>query len=81
MLNLQQQKKGGKSNLFSYNKLKGRIVEKYGTQGKFAEILGISKTAMSKKMNCETGFSQEDIIVWSELLGIKPEEYGEYFFA
>lgn len=67
--------------MFSYNKLKGRIVEKYGTQGRFAEILGISKTSMSKKMNCETGLSQEDIILWSELLDIKTEDYGSFFFS
>lgn len=66
---------------YKYDKLRGRIVEKYGTQGNFAEILGISKNSMSKKMNCETGFSQEDIIIWSNLLDIKKEEYGTYFFT
>lgn len=66
---------------YTYNDLRGRIIAKYGTQGKFAEKLGISRNSMSKKMNCETGFSQEDIIVWSELLDIKPEEYGVYFFT
>lgn len=66
---------------YKYDKLRGRIVEKYGTQGKFAEILGISKNSMSKKMNCETGFSQEDIIVWSKLLGIEKDDYGTYFFT
>lgn len=66
---------------YKYDKLRGRIVEKYGTQGNFAEILGISKNSMSKKMNCETGFSQEDMIIWSNLLDIKKEEYGTYFFT
>ncbi len=66
---------------YKYDKLRGKIVEKYGTQGNFAEILGISKNSMSKKMNCETGFSQEDIILWSGLLNIKKEEYGTYFFT
>lgn len=65
---------------YKYDKLRGRIVEKYGTQGKFAEILGISKNSMSKKMNCETGFSQDDIIVWAKLLGIEKDDYGTYFF-
>ena len=66
---------------YGYDKLRGRIIEKYGTQGKFAEKLGISKNSMSKKMNCEKGFSQDDIIVWSELLDIEKEEYGAYFFT
>lgn len=66
---------------YTYNALRGRIIEKYGTQGNFAESIGISKNAMSKKMNCETGFSQEDIIMWSELLNIAKEDYGKYFFT
>lgn len=66
---------------YTYNKLRGRIVEMYGTQGKFAEELGISKNSVSKKMNCQTEFSQEDIIRWSMLLNVKKDEYGEYFFS
>ena len=66
---------------YTYNKLRGRIVEMYGTQGKFAEKLGISKNSVSKKMNCKTEFSQEDIIRWSMLLNVKKDEYGEYFFS
>lgn len=66
---------------YTYNKLRGRIVEMYGTQGKFAEKLGISKNSVSKKMNCQTEFSQEDIIRLSMLLNVKKDEYGEYFFS
>lgn len=66
--------------MYKYKKLRGRIVEKYGTQEKFAKAIGISETALSKKMQCKTGISQSDICLWSKLLGIQPEEYGEYFF-
>ena len=66
---------------YKYDKLRGRIVEKYGSQERFAEIIGISPNSMSKKMNGKTGFSQRDIVKWSELLGIKKAEYSEYFFA
>lgn len=66
---------------FSYNKLKGRIVEKYGTQANFADVLGISNNSISKKLNCKTGFSQSDINKWAELLDIPVSEYGVYFFA
>lgn len=66
---------------YSYGKLRGRIVEKYGSQEKYAEILGISTNSLSKKMTGKTGFSQKDIITWSEKLGIEKEEYGEYFFT
>ena len=43
---------------YTYNKLKGRITELYGTQGNFAKKVGISKNSMSKKLTCKTEFSQ-----------------------
>ncbi len=67
--------------LYSYNKLRGRIIERYGSQQKFADILGISSTSMSKKMQCRTGFSQEDIEQWAKLLDIDRADFSEYFFA
>ena len=67
--------------MYSYSKLKGRIVERYGTQANFVRKLGISKNSMSKKLTGKTEFSQSDIIRWAELLGIEKGEYEEYFFA
>jgi transcriptional regulator with XRE-family HTH domain len=66
---------------FEYNKLRGRIVEKYGTQAKFAQELGISPTAMSEKMTGKTMFSQKDIDQWRKLLDIDSDDIGNYFFA
>lgn len=66
---------------YTYNKLRGKIVEVFGSQDKFAEKLGQSKNSVSKKMTCKTGFSQEDIVKWSTLLGIEADEYGEYYFT
>ena len=66
---------------YKYNKLRGRIIEKYGSQSKFADKIGITKQSLSKKMNCKIGFSQEDIVLWGDLLDITPGEYSEYFFA
>lgn len=65
----------------TYAKLKGRIIEKFGSQKNFAETIGLSQTSLSRKMNCETGFSQEDIIRWSEVLEIDRADYGAYFFT
>lgn len=69
--------------MYSYHKLRGRIVEKYGTNAEFAKAIGITPVALSRKLNGKTGFSQDDIREWSspEHLDIKPEEYPEYFFA
>ena len=66
---------------YEYRKLKGRIVEKYGTMGAFAEALGLSKQSLSLKMTGKVGLSQEDIELWSELLDIPQEEYGIFYFA
>lgn len=65
---------------YKYRKLRGRIVEKYGSQEKFSEVLGLSKNSLSLKLNGKTGFSQTDMIKWSQLLDIDISEYGEYFF-
>lgn len=66
---------------FKYAKLRGRIVEKYGTQGRFAEAIGISENSLSKKMNCITGLSQDDILLWSDLLDIDKSEFGDFFYS
>lgn len=66
---------------YRYQKLRGRIVEKYGTNKAFAEKLGLSENSLSKKLKGKTGISQRDIRVWSELLDIDPAEYALYFFA
>lgn len=77
---LKHQQKGEKS-MLEYNKLRGRIVEKYGTQGAFANAIGISQVSLSRKLNCETGLSQSDIINWANALDIAVEDYGAYFFS
>lgn len=66
---------------YSYNKLRGRIIELFGTQEEFARNLGISKNSLSLKMNGKTSFSQADVIKWSELLKIDTNEIGQYFFT
>jgi hypothetical protein len=66
---------------YDYSKLRGRIVEKYGTLSKFAEVLGTSLVVVSNKMTNKTGFSRADIERWAELLDISGDEYDLYFFA
>lgn len=64
-----------------YRKLRGRIIEKYGTLDAFYRRLNISKTQASKKMTGKAGFSQKDIIEWSELLDIDLKDVGLFFYA
>ena len=66
---------------FKYAKLRARIKEKFGTEGNFAEALGLSQNSVSRKFNDKVQFSSDDIRTWCELLEIPVEESGLYFFA
>ena len=66
---------------FKYAKLRARIKEKFGTEGNFAEALGMSQNSVSRKFNDKVQFSSDDIRTWSKLLEIPLEEAGLYFFA
>lgn len=66
---------------FKYLKLRAKIKEKFGTEGRFAEELGISQVSVSRKFNDKAQFSSEDIKLWCRLLDIPIEESGNYFFA
>lgn len=66
---------------FDYNKLKGRIIEKFGSISEFCKALNTSSTAISLKLNNKAGISRSDIIKWSKLLDISPEQYGVFYFT
>ncbi|MBY0756546.1 DUF739 family protein [Clostridium sardiniense] len=65
---------------FNYSKLKGKIIEKFGTQNCFAKCLGVSERTLSLKLNSRRFFSQREIIKISELLDIDSDEIQLYFF-
>lgn len=73
--------KGVNRMAFNYNKLRGKIVEVFGTQDNFAKKLGISTNALSRKMNNKISLSQKEVIQWAELLGICEKDYKAYFFT
>lgn len=64
-----------------FAKLRGRITEKFGSESRFAEALGVSLISVSKKLTGRAGFSKKDIERWCDLLDIPIEEIGSYFFA
>lgn len=66
---------------FDYSKLRGRIVEKFGTLSAFADAVNLSEVALSRKLNNKVAISQADIIVWSKALDVQLEEYGAFYFA
>ncbi len=66
---------------FDYRKLKGRIIEKYGSQSNFAAAYGISENTLSLKMRNKVRFTSDDIIAISDMLDIPENEIGSYFFT
>jgi len=65
----------------SYQKLRARIVEKYGNQGIFAQKLGTSEITVSKKLCDKVPFTHNDIVKWCDLLEIGQDDIGSYFFT
>lgn len=66
---------------FNYSKLKGRIVEKFGTQSAFAKALGVSQRTLSLKMQNKIYFRQDEINKAMHLLEIPLDDAREYFFT
>ncbi len=66
---------------FDYSKLRGRIVERFGTQEAFAKALGMSTKTLSSKMGNKIYFRQDEINHALDLLEIDFSEAREYFFT
>lgn len=66
--------------MYDYSKLRGRIVEIFGTQIKFAIAMGWSERTLSLKMNGIRSWKQPDICKAIELLGLCNEDIPLYFF-
>lgn len=64
-----------------YSKLRGRIVEKYGTLTEFSKHIKISRVALNGKLHDQIKISRDDILEWSKLLDIPQDELGAYFFT
>lgn len=66
---------------YDYSKLRGRIIEKFGTIGNFQKHLDVSNVVVSKKMNNKVRLSHDDITQWADLLEIPLDQIGVYFFT
>lgn len=67
--------------MYNLNKLKGRIIEKFGTQGNFAKAMGMSERTVSLKLDNQVDWKQSEIVKACELLEIPKEEIADYFFT
>ena len=65
---------------YDYSKLRGRIIEVCGTQDAFASLLGIGRVSLSKRLNNQLEFSQDEILKACDILGIDRKDIPVYFF-
>lgn len=67
--------------MYETSKLRGRIVEKYGSQGKFAEKVGCSLSFLSQYLNGKKRLNQSTIDKWADALDIEGSDIYGYFFV
>ena len=66
--------------IYDYSKLKGRIVEKLGSQSIFAERMKLSDTTIYSKLAGKIEFKQSEILKACKILDIEVNNIGPYFF-
>lgn len=66
---------------FDYSRLRGRIIEKFGTQMSFAEAMDISERTLSLKLSGKRMWKQSEICLAINLLGLSEDDIKEYFFT
>ncbi|MCB7320145.1 DUF739 family protein [Lacrimispora sp. 210928-DFI.3.58] len=65
---------------FDYSRLRGRIVEIFGTQACFAVAMGWSERTLSLKMNGLRAWKQPDICKAVALLKLSDKDIPSFFF-
>ena len=63
-----------------FNKIRGMIVEKYGTIQSFAKAVGTTQSQMSKYINGKSEWSYTFLSRVIDALGVPPDKIGEIFF-
>lgn len=66
---------------FNYSKLRGKIVEVFGTQIEFAKAMEWSERTLSLKLNSNRTWKQDDICKAIRLLGLTDDDIRAYFFT
>lgn len=63
------------------SKIRGKIVEKFGSQREFSKAVGLTEQSITAKLSGKTDISQKDMLKWAEVLDIQTSEISDYFFA
>ena len=62
-------------------KLRGRIIEKFGTLSNFADDRKVAVQTISAKMSGKKEITKSDIFEWAKALEIDQAGIGVYFFT
>ena len=66
--------------MFETDKLRGRIVEKFGSQTAFSAATGDSISFINQYLNGHKVLDQKRMIKWIDILEIPDSEIDQYFF-
>lgn len=68
---------------FDFSKLRGRIIEKFGSVSGFAKAMLMSDASASYRMNNKTPWNGTEIYraIQPDILDIEPNEIPVYFFT
>ena len=61
-------------------KLRGLIIEKYGTIGAFCEAVGFSRVTATNVLLGRTTPSAKHLLEWCRTLGIEKKDIGIFFY-
>lgn len=67
--------------IFDYNKLNGKIKERFNNRNDFAKLINLSSNSLSKKLNNKVPFTSPEIYKIVEILGIEISEIPIYFYT
>lgn len=67
--------------MFDTSKLRGRIIEKFGSQNAFAAATNRSISFVSQYLNGKVCLDQKTIDEWADALDISVDDIPVYFFT
>lgn len=66
---------------YDYSKLRGRIVEKYGSNRNFSKAMELSERTISLKLNNKIFWTQKEIEKAIDVLDLSSNDIQNYFFT
>ena len=67
--------------VFLYRRLRGRIVEKFVSQARFARAMGMTPQMLSARLTGRSAFTSGEVWYACKLLEIEDGKIGYYFFC